>query len=215
MSKTSSTNEEAASGMLAENRGSDAATVAGNTRTNQVQSDEELPLDEVFTVLKNQRRRYVLRYLRDSDAPVSLGDVAEQIAAWENDKELRQISSSERKRVYVGLYQCHLPKMDDMRVVSFNKPRGIIELDDNASSAYEFLDMAEKTNEPPRQVFSVALSLAGAVVLSLAMFLRSMTTLPVVDVAVSFLVVAFLGYSLVNIGWIRSIGSESETSGED
>lgn len=88
---------------------------------------DELPLDEVFGILKNRRRRYVLKYVAEADGQVSIGETAEQIAAWENDKPVEQITSSERKRVYVGLYQSHLPKMDGIGAVSFNKPRGIIE----------------------------------------------------------------------------------------
>ena len=84
-------------------------------------------MDEVFEILKNQRRQHVLRYLAAADGVVRLGEVAEHIAAWENDKAVHQITSQERKRVYVGLYQCHLPKMDDMGAIEFNKPRGRIE----------------------------------------------------------------------------------------
>lgn len=68
----------------------------------------------------------VLRYIETVDGELTIGELAEQIAAWENDKPIAQISSTERKRVYVALYQCHLPKMDDVGVVSFDKSRGRI-----------------------------------------------------------------------------------------
>jgi hypothetical protein len=109
--------------------------------------DRALPLDQTFELLKNQRRRYVLQYLESEGEPVSLSELAEQIAAWENDKEVRLISSSERKRVYVGLYQCHLPKMDDMGAISFNKPRGIIERGDTADCLTPYLQPAAESDE--------------------------------------------------------------------
>lgn len=90
-------------------------------------SNEAISLDEVFEVLKNQRRRRVLDYLDGSTEPVTLSDLAEHIAGLENDKEPRLITSSERKRVYVGLYQSHLPKMDDAGAISYDKNRGIVE----------------------------------------------------------------------------------------
>lgn len=173
-------------------------------------SSESLPLDQVFGILKNQRRRYVLQYLYDSDGQVSLSDVAEQIAAWENDKDVRQISSSERKRVYVGLYQCHLPKMDGVDVISFNKPRGIIELGENADDLYEYFDTGDEKTEPPWHIYSVALALTGAVVLGAALALRPMTTLPIVDLSVAASILAFSAYALVNINWIRSNGEEDD-----
>lgn len=106
-----------------------------------------LPLDQVFEIVKNQRRRYVLRYLNAVDGEVSLSDLAEQIAAWENDKEIRKITSSERKRVYVGLYQCHLPKMAGMDVITYNKARGIIGRGENADAVEPYLHVNEPTLE--------------------------------------------------------------------
>jgi hypothetical protein len=85
-----------------------------------------LPLDEVFDVLKNERRRAVLRALRDDDGVVRIGAMAECIAARENGKPRAHLGSKERKRVYVGLHQYHLPKMDTLGVVEFNKPRGVV-----------------------------------------------------------------------------------------
>ncbi|UPM42892.1 DUF7344 domain-containing protein [Halocatena salina] len=84
--------------------------------------------DRIFEVLKNQRRRRTLQYLIERDNPVTIGALAEHIAALENDTTESALTSRERKRVYVGLYQCHLPKMDDTGVVEFNKARGTISL---------------------------------------------------------------------------------------
>ena len=109
---------------------------------------EELPLDQVFGVLKNKRRRTVLRYLAEHEEPVSLGEIAEFVAADENDKPVAQISSQERKCAYVGLYQCHLPKMDDMGVVEFNQNRGLIETGGNAAQLKRYLDWSEESSRP-------------------------------------------------------------------
>ena len=99
-----------------------------------------LSKDTIFELLKNQRRRYVLQYLADDPGPVRLRDLAERIAAWENDKPIGALSSDERKRVYVGLYQCHLTKMDDASVVEFNQDRGLIAVGERAPILYEYLD---------------------------------------------------------------------------
>lgn len=90
----------------------------------------DLPLDEIFEILRNQRRRWVLRYLQEHDGVVEIGEVAEHIAAIETDKSISELTSGERKRVYVALYQCHLPKMDDAGVVDYHQDRGHIELVD-------------------------------------------------------------------------------------
>lgn len=174
------------------------------SQTTEEASPASIPLDQVFGILKNQRRRHVLQYLYGVEEPVSLSEVAEQIAAWENDKEVRQITSSERKRVYVGLYQCHLPKMDGVDVVSFNKPRGLIELGENAEAVYTYLDLDDEDEESSWHEYSLALSLGGAVVLGVGMALRPMMALPVMDIAVALVVVTFLIYSLVNYNRMRT-----------
>jgi len=102
--------------------------------------ETELSLDLIFEVLKNRRRREVIRYLREHEQQVTLSDLAEHIAALENDTDVASITSSQRKRVYVGLYQCHLPKMADMEIVHFNQNRGIVDLGPNAPQLYEYLD---------------------------------------------------------------------------
>jgi DNA-binding transcriptional ArsR family regulator len=119
----------------------------------------ELPLDQVFEILKNSRRRETLHYLEENGGEASLSDLAEHIAAIENDTTVAAISSSQRKRVYVGLYQCHLPKMDDMDIVDFNQNRGTIRRAANADQLDPYL---EDSTEPPWHRIYGAVSLAAA-----------------------------------------------------
>jgi hypothetical protein len=158
----------------------------------ETERERALPLDQTFEILKNRRRRCVLRYLYEADGPVSLSDLAEQIAAWENDKEIRQITSSERKRVYVGLYQCHLPKMDGMDVVSFNKPRGMIEQGENADCFEPYLRQDDPDSEPSPARYHAGLAILGISLLPLVAFLQTETLVPLV-VAVLFVAILTLG----------------------
>ena len=114
---------------------------AGETDSAETPEEEgyDLPMDQVFEILKNSRRRQTLHYLRENDNQATLGELAEHIAAIENDTTVQAISSSQRKRVYVGLYQCHLPKMDDTGVVEFDQHRGTIELGPNAEQLQPYL----------------------------------------------------------------------------
>ncbi|WP_435362004.1 DUF7344 domain-containing protein [Haloarchaeobius sp. DFWS5] len=108
--------------------------------TNTEPDNESLPLDAVFDILRNERRRRVLRYLLDNDGRATISTLAEHIAAIENDTTTQALSAQERKRVYVGLYQCHLPRMDDTGVVHFEQGRGVIELADAADQLCTYLD---------------------------------------------------------------------------
>ena len=86
----------------------------------------ELSTDTVFHLLQNDRRRAALRYLRAADGPVDVGDLAEAIAAAEQDTTVTGLSAQQRQRVYISLYQTHLPKLDDCGVVEYRKNRGVV-----------------------------------------------------------------------------------------
>jgi len=104
-------------------------------------ADDPSPLskDVLFELLKNQRRRDVLRYLSARDEVVTLSDLAEHVAALENDIPESQLSSQQRKRVYVALYQCHLPILDRANVVEFNQARGRIKRTPRADQLEPYL----------------------------------------------------------------------------
>ena len=87
----------------------------------------ELSKGDVFEVLRNQRRRYVLHYLKGDDGPVELGDLAQQVAAWEYETTTEEVTPAQRKRVYTTLQQTHLPKMDEVGILTFDSDHGVIE----------------------------------------------------------------------------------------
>jgi len=88
---------------------------------------EGLSKSEIFDLLRNQRRRFVLHYLKNNpDEAVALGTLADQVAAWEYEIPLEEVSSTQRKRVYTTLQQSHLPKMDEAGIVEFDQDRGTI-----------------------------------------------------------------------------------------
>lgn len=120
---------------------------------------DDLPLDQVFEILKNRRRRLVLHYLDENDGESSLSDLAEHIAAIENNTTVKAISSTQRKRVYVGLYQCHLPKMDDMNIIDFDQNRGTVVLSANAEQVKSYLG---EPNERAWHKVYLGLTVAGA-----------------------------------------------------
>lgn len=122
------------------------------------EEESTLSLDVAFDIVKNERRRLVLKYLAERDDPVTLGELAEHIAAIENDKDVQAINSTERKRVYVGLYQCHLPKMDSAGVVESERNSNI-RLGENADAVMRYVDFEEETR--PWHRYYLGLSILG------------------------------------------------------
>lgn len=125
--------------------------------------------DEVFEILKSQRRRMVLYYLRRNGDPVTMPELVEQIAAWENDVEIDEISSQQRKRTYVSLYQTHLPKLADTGLIEYEGDDEDITLTDRAMEIDAFLTPKQTTTYPWRRYYLVLVVLIGAL-LSVGVF---------------------------------------------
>lgn len=100
-----------------------------------------LSKEDAFKILSNDRRRHVLHYLENRpDDTAKLGDIARQIAAWENEIPLADVSSTERKRVYIALHQTHLPKMAESGVVEYDSDDNVVTLTAEAQDLRVYLD---------------------------------------------------------------------------
>ncbi len=162
------------------------------------EADEGLSKDVIFELLKNRRRREVLAYLLEAEETVTLGELAEQIAAWENDTDVNALSSDQRKRVYVALYQTHLPKMDDAGIVEYDQDRGLISLADNADLLMMYLD-TDNHKQDRWDRWYAGLSVVGAAVVGAAVLeVPPLTIAPTLGVT-SAVVFAFLLLSIVHV----------------
>ena len=121
--------------------------------------------DELYTVLANRRRRHALHYLKQRTDPVEIGELAERIAAWENDVAVKAVTGTERKRVYTALQQSHLPKMDDVGLVAFDKRRGVVEPASSLDDIEIYLDIVNANDVPWAEYY---LGLSGVSIAFLA-----------------------------------------------
>lgn len=115
------------------------------TRTS-TEAEQSLSRDDLFEVLSNRRRRYVLHYLcrREGEA-VELSDLVTQVAAWEHGTDPGQLSYDDRKSVHISLYQHHVPKMDETGIVDYDQRGGVVELRVDPVEIAGFLRTFERT----------------------------------------------------------------------
>lgn len=119
--------------------------------------------NELYDLLSSHRRRYVIYYCRQADDPPTLSDLAEQIAAWEQEKELTEITSAERKRVYTSLQQTHLDRLEQADLIEFDDD--MITLTDEARQLDVYLDIVP-SNSIPWGVYYLGLCGLSAVILA-------------------------------------------------
>ncbi|GAB3416235.1 hypothetical protein GCM10027435_13240 [Haloparvum alkalitolerans] len=158
-------------------------------------SAPDLSEDELFDVLSNERRRFAVHLLKQSEDPMEIGAMAEQIAAWENDIDTAEITGNERKRVYTALQQSHLPKMDRAGVVEFNKSRGMIESTPALEDVDLYLDVVQG-NEIPWSEYYLGLS-AVATALVAALWVNAWPLVLLSDLAWTVAIVVAFAFSAV------------------
>lgn len=137
--------------------------------------------DDVFHLLQNERRRMVLRYLRGTDGPVRMRDVAEQVAAWEHETTVEELTSTQRQRVYIPLYQSHLSKLDEAGLIDYQQNRGVVERKALADQVDKYLELDsddESTDETAAESPEWDDYYIGATVLSYAILLGAVIELP-------------------------------------
>ncbi|GAA0720783.1 hypothetical protein J2744_001644 [Halorubrum trapanicum] len=152
--------------------------------------------DEIYDLLSNHRRRYVIHFCKQADGPVSLSDLAERVAAREQDKSVSELTSSERKRVYTSLQQTHLDRLAEADMVEYDGRE--VELTENATELDVYLDVVPE-GSIPWGVYYLGLSLLAVVVLG-GVWIGFVPTEPVPELGWAAIVVAvFLASSVAQV----------------
>ncbi|MFC4407121.1 DUF7344 domain-containing protein [Haloarchaeobius iranensis] len=115
--------------------------------------DGGLSKGEIFDVLRNQRHRYVLQYLKRKGEPVELGDLATRVASWEYRTPCEEVSSEQRKRVYTTLQQTHLPRMAEAQIIDYDSDSGLIEPTARTQDLSIYLEIVPGSELPWREYY--------------------------------------------------------------
>ncbi|ELY88699.1 hypothetical protein C483_15212 [Natrialba hulunbeirensis JCM 10989] len=154
-----------------------ASKTDASEETTAVPEPEPLSKGEVFEVLRNQRRRYVLHFLKQDGRPVELGDLAQQLAAWEYETTLEGVTPAQRKRVYTTLQQTHLPKMDEVGILHFDSDRGVIRATDRTRDISVYLEIVPGREFAWRELYLSLGAISSALVAALWLEIYPLTML--------------------------------------
>jgi hypothetical protein len=158
--------------------------------------DEELSQDTLFSLLSNPRRRFVLQYLNRVKEPVSLQDLTTEVAAWENETDPEELTDKQEKRIYVSLYQTHIPKLEEAGIVRHDEETGEILLTDKANDVSVYLNgQVQRTR--PWELYYLGLVGVGSVVFA--------------TIALGVAPVGELGATLVGLVWLVALAALSIT----
>jgi DNA-binding transcriptional ArsR family regulator len=131
-----------------------------------------LSQDTLFSLLSNPRRRFILQYLNRTDDGIQLQDLAAEVAAWENETETDALTDKQQKRLYVSLYQTHIPKLEEAGIVEYDDDTGEIRLTDQGTDLNRYLDANAPDGDDGRPWgrYYLLIAVAGGLVYGLVAF---------------------------------------------
>lgn len=121
-------------------------------------SAEPLDEDTVFDILSNRRRRQIIYYLQEQGGEAPLRDVANAVAGWEEGEAPEDVTEKQSRRVYVSLYQSHVPRLTEVGLIEHDDS-GMVRLTDRVRLLDPYLNPHD--DGPAWQVYYLAVGLLG------------------------------------------------------
>jgi hypothetical protein len=126
--------------------------------------------DELFEILSSTRRRRIIYYLAVEGPQLTLNQLATKIAAVETDTPEAEITSDERQRVYISLYQTHLPKLEEAAIVTYDDEERTVSLtDDIREDGFFWMETEPAPSRPWHRYYTVLAALAWLLVVGVGL----------------------------------------------
>lgn len=139
----------------------ESVNYTGNSQRS-MQMQPQMSKSDIFGVLQNDRRRYVLEFLRTQGSQ-SIRSLSEEIARVESRTE--EPKSNVRKSVYISLLQTHIPKMENLGIIAYNREQDTVELLPASRDFDVYMETVKKGDIPWSQFYLglSALAIVGSV----------------------------------------------------
>ncbi|MFD1514476.1 DUF7344 domain-containing protein [Halomarina rubra] len=98
-------------------RSGPSTSVAGDSPT---PTQNDLAIVDVFEVLGDSRRRYLMYAIGGSEEDRSLQDITTDLVAWETNKPRSDVTDTERNPAQIELYFHHLPKLAALGALDYH-----------------------------------------------------------------------------------------------
>jgi predicted transcriptional regulator len=172
------------------------STTIPGTKADVESVEGDFSTSEAYDILSDRRRRYAVHYLKQVGGPVSVRELAEQVAAWENSKTVEELDYQERKRVYSSLTQSPLSTMEEAGIIDHAEQAKTVELTDSVEETDIYLEIVSQ-RDIPWSYFNLGLSIAfGALLvvhwLEIGVVSQVSTYVVAAAIVVSFAFTAFL-----------------------
>lgn len=97
--------------------------------------------DELFDVLSDSRRRFMLTSLQSAQMPVSVEELTAELVAWEAQRPAPDRSDADGDGIAISLIHKHLPKMAEAGFIRYDDTRRTISPTDRIDTARTHLQL--------------------------------------------------------------------------
>ncbi|MDB9248701.1 transcriptional regulator [Halorubrum ezzemoulense] len=148
------------------------------------QNGGELSEDEVFEILSNRRRRFVIHALKRAEGPIEVSELSTHVTAWEHDIDPTDVKYEDRRNVYSTLQRTHLPKLEEVNVVTVDDEANLVEPTPELESLDIYVEVL-RSREIPWSLYYVGLAaLAASLLLAVVTGTPGFAGLEALDVGV-------------------------------
>ena len=144
----------------------------------------ELSEDEIFEVLSNRRRRFVIHALKRAEEPIEISELSTRVTAWERDVDPAEVQYDDRRNVYSTLQRTHLPKLEEKNVVTVHEEENLVEPTPELENLDIYVEVL-RSREIPWSLYYVGLAgVAASLLLAVAAGTPGFAGLEAIDVGV-------------------------------
>lgn len=172
------------------------------TTSDASRTEHELTQDEIFDLLSNRRRRFVIHALKRADGPVEVSELATYVTAWERGIDPETVEYDDRRNVHTTLTRTHLPTLEEKNVIRIDEDDNVVE----PTPTLEDLDIYVEVingDEIPWSTYYVGLSGLSVAIL-LATYVEVPLFAQVSPLGVGVATVAMFGVSALFHRYYRS-----------
>jgi hypothetical protein len=97
-----------------------------DTETPSERDRDDTTAGSAFSLLAHPRRRAAVRTLSTHGEPMTLADLADEVAERERDTRLPELSPETVQRVYLSLYHSHVPRLTEAGVAGYDQEGDLV-----------------------------------------------------------------------------------------
>ncbi|TKX50454.1 transcriptional regulator [Halorubrum sp. ASP121] len=158
---------------------------------------DDLSEDDVYEMLSNRRRRFVIHALKRAEEPVDVSELSTHVTAWERGVDPDAVKYEDRRNVYSTLQRIHLPKLEEKNVVRVDEEANLVEPTPTLDDLDVYIEVL-RGREIPWSLYYFGLAvLAGLVLVGVAIGVPGLAAIDGTTAAV-FVVTAFTVSALLH-----------------